>query len=871
MARLPYDAFPDVDPSGAPGGDYISAEPLAGRARQQLGQSLEQAGQQTADVAIQQAQFYGKIASTDAYNKMQSFALTQAFGDGTANNPGFLSLKGADAMRAYPGFQQQLNDTREQIRSGLQSREAQLEFDQDSRRLVAYYTEQAGRHYADQLDEYGVDTNTATLANSVRSAGVNWNDDTAFDNAITGAVRATTRIGLIKGWGNDFLDDQLDTARSKVVESRVLGMSTHDPQAALAFLHGHESLVDAATYDDLSSKLQDKADRQAGLDFSTSFLSGRQATTAAAAATSFANPSQPIYRQTASDIAGGMSPGGLARTVQIESGGNAGASNPSGHVGLGQFDEATWARYGQGDRTNPNASIMAIQRYAAANSKYLAPILGRPPTDSELYLAHQQGPRGASLLLTNPDELASNLIGPQAVIENGGTADMTAAQFTSMVTHKFNGTVPLKTYSVSQATAQRIPFVESTSGPPLANAPATSTPQTSGSSQSSVKADAYQAIEASDLSPQAKQYAYDSVNRQLTAQQIADESNAAAIKLRSDHAAGTYMTQILTPGSNLGGMAVQIAQDPNLEWQTKEALTSALQAHAESSASGATAAFGSGFWSAYQQVVAPAGDPSRIADASAILRRAGPGGDLTLAGAQRLITVMSQSARSVDDAAVNQTKAGLLAYAKSKVSFDTSGMPLAPGEAPRRDAEGEMLFNARFVPQFEAAFDQWVKAGKDPWQFLTQDNVDKLAARLRSPREMALAKLEAQNTGLDASQLSAPPAPAGVNEEGWKLVMNAPAQYNGKSLPDAKWQGVVQTLQQNPTPRVRKWFDLHFAGSGITADDIRTCWVSRPRTRRRPQKRNLRPLSRQRRLRPFHPHRRRPRRWEWWGGTISDV
>ena len=591
-----------------------------------------------------------------------------------------------------------------------------------------------------------------------------------------------------------------------------------DPSMALCILKEKQAIA-GVDYEPLYNALRDKADRQDGLDLSASVLGRQQAVTSAAAATSITNPAQPVYRQAVTDIPGGMSTTALARTVQLESGGDAGIVNASGHKGLGQFSAATWAAFGGGgDPTSSTDSINAIQRYAAANSKYLTPILGRPPTDAELYLAHQQGPEGAAKLLANPNVSAATLIGEKAVTQNGGTAGMTAGQFTTMWAHKFNGTVPISATPSPQNIPANAPapFVspQAAAGEPAPVSAAPAAPQANplpGESLSD-KASAYQAIEASNLSPQAKQYAYENVNRQLAAQQIADDANTAQRKQQSDLAAGGYMTQILSAGPTPDLLA-KIAQDPKLTWETKESLTNAARGHAEESASGATAAYGPGFWKAYQQVSAPAGDPSRVSDVAAILGRAALGGDLTLAGAQKLVTVMGQNTRSTDDAQTNVALKGLIDGEKSKMSFQQIGDVQGP-----KDPKGEQIFETRFVPKVMGAYDQWIKAGKDPWQFLTQDNFDKLANGLRSPKEMALAKLQA--TG-DTSQSQLPPAPQGVDEDGWKLALNVPTLLkNGSPRSIQNWAAALTALQTSPTPDVIKQFDEHYAASGVTAKDM---------------------------------------------------
>jgi hypothetical protein len=128
------------------------------------------------------------------------------------------------------------------------------------------------------------------------------------------------------------------------------------------------------------------------------------------------------------------------RLAQIESGGNPNAHNASGADGLYQIMPGTARDYGVTDTRDAAQNDAFIEKFTDDNAKVLRKTLGREPTAGELYLAHQQGPGGASKLMSNPNELAVNLVGKQAVIQNGGNVGMTAAEFAGKWTSKFGDT-----------------------------------------------------------------------------------------------------------------------------------------------------------------------------------------------------------------------------------------------------------------------------------------------------------------------------------------------------------------------------------------------------------------------------------------------
>lgn len=128
------------------------------------------------------------------------------------------------------------------------------------------------------------------------------------------------------------------------------------------------------------------------------------------------------------------------RLGQIESNNNPNAVNKqSGASGQFQFMPATAKQYGLANPMDPVASRQAVEKFTSDNANTLRKGLGREPNEWELYLAHQQGAGGALRLLKNPDTLAARLVGPKAVVQNGGDPNMTAAQFASLWQGKFSG------------------------------------------------------------------------------------------------------------------------------------------------------------------------------------------------------------------------------------------------------------------------------------------------------------------------------------------------------------------------------------------------------------------------------------------------
>ena len=137
----------------------------------------------------------------------------------------------------------------------------------------------------------------------------------------------------------------------------------------------------------------------------------------------------------------GLPSGYLARTMQIESGGDIYAKNPNSSAkGPFQFIDDTARAYGLKDPFDLEESADAAARLARDNANILRNALGREPTAAELYLAHQQGGTGAKKLLVNASKPATEVVGENAVRLNAGDSDMTAGDFANLWMSKYDQT-----------------------------------------------------------------------------------------------------------------------------------------------------------------------------------------------------------------------------------------------------------------------------------------------------------------------------------------------------------------------------------------------------------------------------------------------
>lgn len=330
------------------------------------------------------------------------------------------------------------------------------------------------------------------------------------------------------------------------------------------------------------------------------------------------------------------------------------------------------------------------------------------------------------------------------------------------------------------------------------------------------RAAAIDRIVRSDMNPRMKASAIRTINELATADQLKWAAEEKAQKEAANSGMDEYVKQ-MAPGQIVPPNIVQlITNDPRFNHapHIRQQLLEIAKHQSGNDVQEATAAYGPGFWNLYQRVTASPNDPNRLADPTELLKHAGPGGDITLAGMDRLRKTMADSQKSVDTHSVEQAKTSLIAYAKGTLSNEQDVGPIRI-----RDPDGEKIFQSQFVPKFLAAYDQWLQAGKNPWDFLTRENVDKLKAGMRDPAEMKRQKLEAMGEFVMPNPAKLPPAPQGVNPDSWRTILSNPPKYSdGRPVRD--WDKVVAKLWENPTPNAVQWFEYQYGASQYKAQEI---------------------------------------------------
>lgn len=809
--------IPSVEPTQTPGPmQHIETSPETFGAG--LGQALEKTGSDAAAAAS----FYGNVASDHASDQWLDARNAILHGDpNKQGDTGFMGLQGAAAMSAYQDTVKRYDTTLAQIRSTLNSPQQLLQFDQYTRRMRAYDLSDMGGWLDKQTKTWAATTNTATTDKNLNAIAGEPNNQAFVDQATERVIAARTKAAILQGArpGDDVYENAVEGGHRDAVKTQILSIGESDPVRAAAMVTKNASIL-GTEGPVLAEHFKAKNDANTGAAAASQAWAEASAGGAGPAATGalFKPSDLPSYK---------------ARVAQIESGGG---QNEGALGSYYQFTPATWASFGKGGaRGTAQGEDAPMNRLTEANYNALSYGLGRAPTQAELYLAHQQGSQGALRLLGDPSRRAGDIVGDAAIRGNGGDPNAPAIQFTKMWQAKFDRTPFAVPAGGDGATA----FTDTSGGarvqsaafspgevPPPAPGPQNPPPQAQPAAPSpeAIAAEATRRLDArTDLTETQKQAGFETIKRELLRAQFAAQDTEKQQKEASDEAANGYIGKLVS--GNTSGVLQAIAGDTRLKPEQRENLIAFAGRNGVTDLS----QYGPGFSDIYRRVAAPAGDPSRISDPGDVLRMAalddGGGGraPLTYAGAQELLKVMKENTQSTDDAAVNTTKSSLMDYAKSKLSFDQT--MLFPGATPLRDPVGAQAYSAQFVPKFLAAYDRWTKDGKDPWQFLTQENVDKLTAGLRDKRQMEMDRISAtdQATGGESAAANQLPlhAPEGVQPQAWNTIVSAPPMVpDGQRLSVHAWSAAVARLSQNPTPEMIAAFDEKMSDTPYKARDV---------------------------------------------------
>lgn len=773
MANVNYsEGVTEVAPKEESPGDYQSPR---GADIEAFGGGTAQALEKLGQGALTSSKFFGKVAADNASNDYQDFATKLLHGDPNKTGPdgmpdtGYLGLKGRAALDARPDVQKQLDDKAKEIGTTLQTPEQQQDFENFSRRYRTGAVEKIGSHADTQASTWYQGVNTASAKLALDHISINADNPKEYLAGEADLVHSYVKNAQLNGAqpGDPQYDEAVAAGRRDALKARLDAVAVKNPLQAQSILDKPENKAIAGQYyDNMSSAYRGRAKQQQGFGVGEETLKSTYA----------ANPAVNLPALTAAGARYGVSTSYMVNTQRMETGTNPNQISPTGAKGPFQFIGSTAQQYGLKNPFDYEQSADAAAHLAADNQVKLTTSLGRPASDPELYIAHNQGAAGAAKLLANPNARAGDLVGDQAIRVNGGDPNAPAIAFTSMMTNKFNG-------SAVAATQNR-------------------------------KAQATQAILAipdDQIDPDVRQHALAYVNQQISAQAIAEEQDAKSKKAATDKVQSDIASDII---KGVGSGPDMISRIANSGLPANEIENLYKFATGEGGIEDPLR-YGPSYTGALKRILADPNDPSHISSPAEIIQM-GAQGQLSKKGVSELLGTMTKIQKQPDQAGISTVKSHQLDFYKSQMAID-SGMPNMPGVPAFKNAKGLDIFNHSFVPAFESAYQQWVAAGKDPMEFLNDTKkMDAIMDRVYPPSQRKSDSLFANNeTGPNAQKGVAPVAPEGADSRIWSKMMND----TPKGWESEKWAGAITSLHDNPSPEMIASFNYWFGATGYTAQE----------------------------------------------------
>lgn len=604
------------------------------------------------------ASFFGQVQTDDALNN--------AMGQANKLVEGFKSLNGADALRAQDSTNQQLDSAFKTARDGLGTPEQQYQFDQQARNYrERYIAGQVSAHATQQARVYTnkVTSDQADLADGHIAA--NAADPTEFANGAHDLRDALVKQAVNAYGGNQddpndpVVNDAIRRADQRATVTRIRALVPTDPMMAKQILDANkESLASTPAYDALSGQVAAASNRIAAAPAADNYL--RRTGVAV-------TPTGPMMMPVSADGSVGGTPIGpdqIAAALHAqESGGAANApTSVTGATGGWQIQPATFDQYAQpGERIDNPADNAAVgQRIVADLYKKAG---GDPARVAVGYFS-------GSGNIAPPNS-------PTPWIQD--KADPTGKSVSSYV-QDVNSRLQKSNILIDKATGLAQIDQDYAANPQLGAA-----------------------VRQRFL-------------EQYTIASLTQQSQTLAQKAAVDQSKNGYVSEILKATGQ--GQAVdpsiitRIAQDPTLDAASKEQMGNFAEAHMRREVDKDEKTFGPGFWDAYKNVMAPQGADGRITDQDAIYNRAGPGGDLTLSGAEKLVGLMRGKGTPEGDADA-QLQKQFFQTAKNQISGADDGLHI-------KDPKGDQLY-LRFMTQAFPAIQAAKQAGQPSSQVYSPD------------------------------------------------------------------------------------------------------------------------------------------------------
>lgn len=272
MAAVPYSGVPEQ--SGTTRAPDVSQRPQSVTSSPgSFGAGTAAGAEALGQGALQASDFFGKVAAEDASNQYQEGVNKILYGDpkkqviGDDGKPvpdtGYMGLKGDKALRARPDVDRAMEDLRKNLKGGLYSLKADVQFDDISRRYKSITDAAVGNHARTQANVYAAAVNTASAKVALDEISRNAEDPAKAADAENNLISAYVKNAELAGGGPELLREAHGRARQDALGARLDAIAVSDPAKAMRMLEENRGVA-GAKYDNFAAKYRVRAYRQEG-------------------------------------------------------------------------------------------------------------------------------------------------------------------------------------------------------------------------------------------------------------------------------------------------------------------------------------------------------------------------------------------------------------------------------------------------------------------------------------------------------------------------------------------------------------------------------------------------------------------------------
>ncbi len=242
--QLPYS-----NPEGQIAKDYVN------KALVQVGGQIKQASNELEDALLRIQDEDAKREARKLDTEMSAYARLKTYGDGTAENPGYLNLLGENAVNGYAAAQADIDKKAQELRGMASNGRVANMFTIAANERLGSLKGQWLNHTADQRMKANQQVNEAHMKEAVMDAASNWANPAATERGMAilqGSIADQVSRGVLPA---EAAPAALKEAQSSLIEKVVLAATIGSTAAAKRILATYAGEIDGLTAASLKDKI----------------------------------------------------------------------------------------------------------------------------------------------------------------------------------------------------------------------------------------------------------------------------------------------------------------------------------------------------------------------------------------------------------------------------------------------------------------------------------------------------------------------------------------------------------------------------------------------------------------------------------------